>query len=227
MGTTKETIALTREFYQQVLGKVPEFDIEESVMPELKNVVRSLLKYHDAQVIELYYFGDDSTYPLDYKRIGSRFERSLRSIWDRVKQALSELRENEYARTRIDLLFLTHCELAQRALEQDERIRAQGVEIMRLQNMLRSREDEGAFEVGELGHNPRVEALGLSRRVLSPLTRAGVRTLTDLLNTDYKTISLLQGIGAKGIREVEAKLESLGFQLKGDKATFWRYYNRQ
>ncbi len=62
----------------------------------------------------------------------------------------------------------------------------------------------------------KVEDLGLSARVTSALTDAGIRSAAGLARKSASALEELDGIGEKAIAEIESALNSLGLALKKD-----------
>lgn len=63
----------------------------------------------------------------------------------------------------------------------------------------------------------RIETLDLSTRVANALDEASIRTVGGLVKKSAKELTALEGLGAKGVEEIEAGLKGLGLELKEDK----------
>lgn len=78
-------------------------------------------------------------------------------------------------------------------------------------------EAEEASEVSEDVNKTRVETLDLSTRVHNALDAASIRTVGGLVKKSAKELTELDGLGAKGVDEIEDALKKLGVSLKEDK----------
>ena len=58
-----------------------------------------------------------------------------------------------------------------------------------------------------------IEELDLSVRAFNCLKRAGVNTVSDLINKSQDEMMKVRNLGKKSLEEVLAKLDSLGFSL--------------
>ena len=58
-----------------------------------------------------------------------------------------------------------------------------------------------------------IEELDLSVRAFNCLKRAGVNTVSDLINKSQDEMMKVGNLGKKSLEEVLAKLDSLGFSL--------------
>jgi len=63
----------------------------------------------------------------------------------------------------------------------------------------------------------RIETLDLSTRVANALDEASIRTVGGLVKKSAKELTALEGLGAKGVEEIEEALKALGLELKDDK----------
>jgi len=63
----------------------------------------------------------------------------------------------------------------------------------------------------------RIETLDLGGRVTNALDEAGIRTVGGLVKKSAKELKALDGLGAKGVDEIETALKGLGGALKEDK----------
>jgi len=63
----------------------------------------------------------------------------------------------------------------------------------------------------------RIETLDLGGRVTNALGDAGIRTVGGLVKKSAKELKALDGLGAKGVDEIEEALKGLGGALKEDK----------
>jgi len=63
----------------------------------------------------------------------------------------------------------------------------------------------------------RIETLDLGGRVTNALDEAGIRTVGGLVKKSAKELKALDGLGAKGVDEIESSLKALGGELKEDK----------
>lgn len=63
----------------------------------------------------------------------------------------------------------------------------------------------------------RIETLDLGGRVTNALDEAGIRTVGGLVKKSAKELKALDGLGAKGVDDIEAALKGLGGALKEDK----------
>ena len=72
-----------------------------------------------------------------------------------------------------------------------------------------TQEDTGKEKVLEMT----IEELDLSVRAFNCLKRAGVNTVSDLINKSQDEIMKVRNLGKKSLEEVLAKLDSLGFSL--------------
>ncbi len=75
--------------------------------------------------------------------------------------------------------------------------------------ILEKKEDNGKEKVLEMT----IEELDLSVRAFNCLKRAGVNTVSDLINKSPEEMMKVRNLGRKSLEEVIAKLESLGFDL--------------
>jgi len=66
------------------------------------------------------------------------------------------------------------------------------------------------------GSKTKVEELGLSARVTSALTDAGIRSASGLARKTASALKELDGIGEKAITEIEYALKEVGLALKGE-----------
>lgn len=60
----------------------------------------------------------------------------------------------------------------------------------------------------------KVEALGLSQRTANILIKGGIKTVGGLLRKSKESVLSLDGMGDKGIKEVEKKIKKMGLELK-------------
>ena len=72
-----------------------------------------------------------------------------------------------------------------------------------------TQEDTGKEKVLEMT----IEELDLSVRAFNCLKRAGVNTVSDLINKSQDEMMKVRNLGKKSLEEVLAKLDSLGFSL--------------
>ncbi len=75
--------------------------------------------------------------------------------------------------------------------------------------ILEKKEDNGKEKVLEMT----IEELDLSVRAFNCLKRAGVNTVSDLINKSPDEMMKVRNLGKKSLEEVISKLESLGFDL--------------
>ena len=75
---------------------------------------------------------------------------------------------------------------------------------------------EEASDAPEDVNKTRVETLDLSARVANALDAASIRTVGGLVKKSAKELTDLDGLGAKGVEEIEASLKKLGVALKED-----------
>tara|TARA_B100000745_G_scaffold298646_1_gene247756 strand:+ start:18126 stop:19076 length:951 start_codon:yes stop_codon:yes gene_type:complete len=76
---------------------------------------------------------------------------------------------------------------------------------------------EEAADAPEDVNKTRIETLDLGARVAGALDEAGIRTVGGLVKKSAKELVALDGLGAKGVEEIEAALKKLGTELKEDK----------
>ena len=69
---------------------------------------------------------------------------------------------------------------------------------------------------GKDASKTKVEDLGLSARVASALTDAGIRSASGLARKTASALKELDGIGEKAITEIEDALKEVGLSLKGE-----------
>jgi DNA-directed RNA polymerase subunit alpha len=62
----------------------------------------------------------------------------------------------------------------------------------------------------------KVEELGLSARITTALTEAGIKTSAGLSKKTPSALKELDGVGDKAVEEIEAALGELGLTLKGE-----------
>lgn len=74
-----------------------------------------------------------------------------------------------------------------------------------------------SVEVSEDAHKTRIETLDLGGRVTNALDEAGIRTVGGLVKKSAKELKALDGLGAKGVEDIETALKGLGLELKDDK----------
>ena len=72
-----------------------------------------------------------------------------------------------------------------------------------------TQEDTGKEKVLEMT----IEELDLSVRAFNCLKRAGVNTVSDLINKSQDEMMKVRNLGKKSLEEVLAKLDSVGFSL--------------
>jgi len=77
-------------------------------------------------------------------------------------------------------------------------------------------EEESADAPEDL-NKTRIETLELGGRVAGALDEAGIRTVGGLVKKSAKELKTLDGLGAKGVDEIEESLKKLGGALKEDK----------
>ncbi|XKT75019.1 MAG: DNA-directed RNA polymerase subunit alpha [Patescibacteria group bacterium UBA2103] len=73
---------------------------------------------------------------------------------------------------------------------------------------------EEATDAPEDVNKTRVETLDLGARVANALDEASIRTVGGLVKKSAKDLTELEGLGAKGVEEIEAALKKLGVALK-------------
>lgn len=78
--------------------------------------------------------------------------------------------------------------------------------------ILEHNEDDGKEKALEMT----IEELDLSVRAFNCLKRAGVNTVSDLINKSPDEMMKVRNLGKKSLEEVIAKLNSLGFELNGE-----------
>jgi len=78
--------------------------------------------------------------------------------------------------------------------------------------ILEKKEESGKEKILEMT----IEELDLSVRAFNCLKRAGVNTVSDLINKSPDEMMKVRNLGKKSLEEVIAKLESLGFDLSND-----------
>tara|TARA_B100000508_G_scaffold60333_1_gene47131 strand:- start:171772 stop:172722 length:951 start_codon:yes stop_codon:yes gene_type:complete len=76
---------------------------------------------------------------------------------------------------------------------------------------------EESADAPEDVNKTRIETLDLGARVAGALDEAGIRTVGGLVKKSAKELVALDGLGAKGVEEIEAALKKLGTELKEDK----------
>ncbi len=74
------------------------------------------------------------------------------------------------------------------------------------------KDDRGKEKVLEMT----IEELDLSVRSFNCLKRAGINTVEDLINKTEMEMMKVRNLGRKSLEEVQAKLQSLGFNLQSD-----------
>jgi DNA-directed RNA polymerase subunit alpha len=74
----------------------------------------------------------------------------------------------------------------------------------------------GMPEGGKDAAKVKVDDLGLSARVASALTDAGIKTAAGLARKTPSALKELDGVGDKAIEEIESALAGLGLTLKGE-----------
>ncbi len=78
--------------------------------------------------------------------------------------------------------------------------------------IMEKKEDTGKEKVLEMT----IEELDLSVRAFNCLKRAGVNTVSDLINKSPEEMMKVRNLGKKSLEEVISKLQSLGFDLNKD-----------
>jgi len=77
--------------------------------------------------------------------------------------------------------------------------------------------EEVSTDAPEDVNKTRIETLDLGGRVTNALTEASIRTVGGLAKKSAKELKALEGLGAKGVEEIEEALKGLGLELKEDK----------
>ena len=76
---------------------------------------------------------------------------------------------------------------------------------------------EEASDAPEDVNKTRIETLDLNTRIVNALSDASIRTVGGLVKKSAKELTALEGLGAKGVEEIEDALKKLGAALKEEK----------
>jgi DNA-directed RNA polymerase subunit alpha len=75
---------------------------------------------------------------------------------------------------------------------------------------------DGGTTLGKDPAKMKIEDLGLTTRTATALTDGGVKSVAGLLRKSASALKELDGIGDKAVEEINAALDTLGLELKGE-----------